>query len=143
MNGNHASTAALLNRLALGTMFLAHGLMKVFVFTVAGTVGFFQSVGFPGWTAYLVIVAEIGGGLALLLGVRTRLVSALLVPVLLGAASVHFGNGWVFSAPNGGWEYPVFLAVSAVVQVLLGDGRFALAPGRQPAGRPDYATGTA
>lgn len=143
MNGNHALTAALVNRLALGTMFLAHGLMKVFVFTVPGTVGFFQSVGFPGWTAYPVIVAEIAGGIALLLGVRTRLVSALLVPVLLGAAAVHFGNGWVFSAPNGGWEYPVFLAVSAVVQVLLGDGRFALAPGRERAGRRGYAAGTA
>jgi len=143
MNGNHVSTAALLNRLALGTMFLAHGLMKVFVFTVPGTVGFFQSVGFPGWTAYPVIVAEIAGGIALLLGVRTRQVSALLVPVLLGAASVHFGNGWVFSAPNGGWEYPVFLAVSAVVQVLLGDGAFALAPGRERAGRQDYASTTA
>lgn len=143
MNGNHALTAALVNRLALGTMFLAHGLMKVFVFTVPGTVGFFQSVGFPGWTAYPVIVAEIAGGIALLLGVRTRLVSALLVPVLLGAAAVHFGNGWVFSAPNGGWEYPVFLAVSAVVQVLLGDGRYALAPGRERAARRGYAAGTA
>ena len=143
MNRNHALTAALVNRLALGTMFLSHGLLKVVVFTVPGTVGFFQSVGFPGWTAYPVIVAEIAGGIALLLGVRTRLVSALLVPVLLGAAAVHFGNGWVFSAPNGGWEYPVFLAVSAVVQVLLGDGRFAIAPGREQADRQGYAAGTA
>jgi putative oxidoreductase len=143
MNGNHVSTAALVNRLALGTMFLAHGLMKVFVFTVPGTVGFFQSVGFPSWMAYPVIVAEIAGGIALLLGVRTRLAAALLVPVLLGAASVHFSNGWVFSAPIGGWEYPVFLAVSAVVQILLGDGRFALAPGREWVGRQGYAARTA
>jgi len=130
MNSEQALTAALVNRIALGTMFLSHGLLKIFVFTLPGTAGFFESVGFPGWTAYPVTFAEILGGAALLIGVRTRLVSTALLPVLLGAAFVHWGNGWVFSAPNGGWEYPVFLAVSAIVQILLGDGRFALAPGR-------------
>lgn len=130
MNPNHALTAAFINRLALGTMFLAHGLMKVLVFTLPGTAGFFESVGFPGWTAYPVTFAEIGGGIALLLGLRTRIVSAALIPVLLGALYVHLGNGWVFSAPNGGWEYPAFLTVAAVVQLLLGDGRFALWPER-------------
>jgi putative oxidoreductase len=39
---------------------------------------------------------------------------------------VHAPNGWVFSAPNGGWEYPVFLALAALVQALLGDGALAL-----------------
>ena len=130
MNPNHALTAAFINRLALGTMFLAHGLMKLMVFTLPGTAGFFESVGFPGWTAYLVTFAEIGGGVALLLGLRTRIVSAALIPVLLGALYVHLGNGWVFSAPNGGWEYPAFLVVAALVQLLLGDGRFALWPER-------------
>jgi putative oxidoreductase len=130
MNPNHAQTAAFINRIALGSMFLAHGLLKVFVFTLPGTAGFFQSVGFPGWTAYLVTFAEIGGGIALLLGLRTRIVAASLLPVLLGALYVHLGNGWVFSAPNGGWEYPAFLVVSAVVQLLLGDGHFALWPER-------------
>jgi putative oxidoreductase len=50
------------------------------------------------------------------------------VPVLLGALSVHLGNGWVFSAEGGGWEYPAFLAVASVVQALLGDGAYALRP---------------
>jgi putative oxidoreductase len=131
MNPNHALTAALVNRLALGTMFLAHGLLKVFVFTLPGTVGFFESIGFPGWTAYLVTLAEIAGGAALILGIRTRWVAAALLPVLLGALYVHLGNGWVFSAPNGGWEYPAFLVASSVVQFLLGDGRYALAPERK------------
>jgi len=139
MTPNQAATAAFVNRLALGVMFLSHGLLKVFVFTLPGTAGFFESVGFPGWTAYPVTVAEIVGGAALILGVRTRIVAAALLPVLLGAAFVHWGNGWVFSAPNGGWEYPVFLAVSAAVQVLLGDGRFALAPERRPTASPHYA----
>lgn len=128
MNPDHAQTAAFVNRLALGAMFLSHGLLKVFVFTLPGTVGFFESVGFPGWTAYVVTLAEIAGGAALILGLRTRWVVAALLPVLLGALYVHLGNGWVFSAPNGGWEYPAFLVMAAVVQLLLGDGRFALWP---------------
>jgi len=143
MNSDHAMTAALLNRLALGTMFLSHGLLKVFVFTLPGTVGFFESIGFPGWTAYLVTFAEIAGGAALILGVRSRIVAAALLPVLLGAAFAHWGNGWVFSAPNGGWEYPAFLAVSSLVQILLGDGRLALAPERQSRSAGRLATESA
>jgi len=131
MNPGHTQTAAFVNRLALGAMFLSHGLLKVFVFTMPGTVGFFESVGFPGWTAYLVTIAEIAGGAALILGLRTRWVATALLPVLLGALYVHLGNGWVFSAPNGGWEYPAFLVASSVVQILLGDGRLALAPERK------------
>jgi putative oxidoreductase len=62
----------------------------------------------------------------LIAGVHSRWVALALVPVLLGAAAVHWGNGWLFTAPNGGWEYPVFLAAAAVVQALLGDGKYAL-----------------
>lgn len=113
-------------RVALGAMFLAHGLLKVLVFTLPGTAGFFASVGFPGFLAYIVAPAEILAGVALLVGFRTRLIAALTVPILIGAALVHFGNGWVFSAPNGGWEYPVYLIVAAVAQSLLGSGAWAV-----------------
>ena len=82
--------------------------------------------GFPGWLAYIVTFAEIGGGALLLAGVAVRAVSIALLPVLLGATFVHFGSGWVFSNPNGGWEYPAFLSLAAVVQALLGPGRFAV-----------------
>ncbi|MEO8485957.1 MAG: DoxX family protein [Betaproteobacteria bacterium] len=120
--------AALLLRVSLGTMFVAHGLMKVFVFTPAGTVKFFESLGLPGPLAYLTMAAEVLGGLALLVGYRVRIVAAALVPVLLGATWVHAGNGWVFSAPNGGWEYPVVLTVLAIVVALVGEGRYAIKP---------------
>lgn len=112
-------------RVALGLMFLAHGALKVFVFTLPGTAGFFASVGFPSFLAYIVVPAEILAGLALIVGFRTRLVAALTLPILIGAASVHFGNGWLFSAPKGGWEYPVYLIVAALAQSLLGGGAFA------------------
>ena len=118
--------AALILRIGLGVMFLAHGLLKVMVFTLPGTAGFFEQVGFPGWLAYIVTFAEIGGGLLLIAGVAVRAVSLALIPVLLGAVFVHFGSGWVFSNPNGGWEYPAFLVLASVVQVLLGPGKFAL-----------------
>jgi putative oxidoreductase len=123
-----APYGALALRLALGIMFVAHALLKVFVFTIAGTVGFFESVGFPGWLAHVTILAELGGGALLILGIYARWVALALVPVLLGALSVHLGNGWVFSAEGGGWEYPAFLAVASVVQALLGDGAYALRP---------------
>ena len=123
---NNTDYAALVLRIGLGAMFLAHGLLKVFVFTLPGTVGFFEQVGFPGWAAYLVTVAEIGGGILLIAGIAVRAVSLALISVLAGALIVHFGSGWVFSNPNGGWEYPAFLIVASIVQALLGSGRFAL-----------------
>lgn len=123
--------AALILRLGLGSMFIAHGLLKVLVFTLPGTAGFFESVGFPGWLAYVVTTAEIGGGALLLAGLFTRQVALALIPVLLGALWVHLGNGWLFSAENGGWEYPAFLLLATMVQALLGSGRYVLpVPGR-------------
>jgi putative oxidoreductase len=122
-----APYAALVLRVALGVMFLAHSLyLKVFIFTVAGTVGYFESLGLPGAFAYLTILAEVAGGIALILGFQTRLVAVAVIPVLLGATWVHSGNGWVFSNAGGGWEYPVFLAVAAAVQALLGSGAYAV-----------------
>ena len=124
-----APYAALILRVSLGVMFLAHGLyLKIFVFTVGGTVGFFESLGLPAVLAYTTIAAESLGGLALILGVFTRWVSLALLPVLLGALWVHSGNGWLFTAEGGGWEYPLFLAAAALTQALLGDGAHALKP---------------
>ena len=134
MTNNHIDLATLILRVSLGIMFVAHGMLKIMVFTLPGTAGFFESVGFPGWMAYAVVAAELGGGALLILGVETRKVSIALIPVLLGATYVHLGNGWVFSNANGGWEYPLFLTVATVVQALLGSGRYAVRVER--AGQP-------
>jgi len=119
--------AAVLLRTSLGAMFIAHALLKYFVFTLPGTAQFFVSLGLPGALGYVTFAAELIGGVLLLAGFHTRLAAFALVPILLGATWAHAGNGWVFNAPNGGWEYPAFLTLVAVVVGLLGDVRSAVA----------------
>lgn len=118
--------AIALLRVSLGVMALAHGLLKVFVFTLPGTVGYFESLGLPSFLAYLTILGELGGGLALILGVYTRWISLAMIPLLLGATSIHLGNGWMFSNEGGGWEFPLFWTVALLVQAGLGSGSFSL-----------------
>jgi putative oxidoreductase len=122
-----APYAALILRVTLGVMFIAHSLiLKHFVFTLPGTAQFFESLGLPGALAYVTFWAELLGGIALVLGIGTRWVALALIPILAGATWVHIGNGWVFSAANGGWEYPVFLIAASLVLALLGDGKYAI-----------------
>lgn len=122
-----ARTATMLLRVSLGVLFLAHAGLKIFVFTPAGAAGYFGSLGLPGGLAYLTIAAEVLGGIALIIGFQTSLVSLLLVPVLLGAAVLAHGpNGFWFTNEGGGWEYPAFWALALLVQSLLGGGAFAV-----------------
>lgn len=119
--------AALLLRVTTGALFLFHGAVKLFVFTPAGTVGYFQSIGLPGPLAYLTIAVEILGGLLLIAGLWTRWVSLALVPVLVGAAWFgHGSSGFNFSNAGGGWEYPAFWAVVMVALALLGNGAYSV-----------------
>ena len=120
-------TAAVLLRTTVGVMFVAHAALKYFVFTLPGTWKFFESLGLPGVLGYVTFAAELLGGLLLIAGIRTRIVALALTPFLIGATWAHAGNGWSFSAPNGGWEYPAFLAFAAAAHALIGDGAYALA----------------
>lgn len=133
-----APYGALALRIALGVMFIAHAYLKLVIFTPAGFTGYLGQIGLPGFLAWPIMLAELFGGLAILLGFYSRYVSLLLVPLLLGALSVHAPNGWVFNAPNGGWEYPAFLALAAFAQALIGDGALAIRPAR-PALAPQAA----
>ena len=122
-----APYAATVLRLSLGTMYIAHSLvLKHFTFTLPGTAQFFETLGLPGALAYFTFWAELIGGVLLIAGVGTRWVAAALIPILVGAMWAHIGNGWTFTAPNCGWEYPLFLIAASVVQVLLGSGAYAL-----------------
>jgi putative oxidoreductase len=122
-------------RISLGVMYLAHSvLLKFFTFGLAGTAGYFESIGLPAWLAYATFAAEAFGGVMLVLGIYSRWVAVALIPALIGAIIwAHGANGWVFTAPNGGWEYPLYLIVLSIAQFLLGDGALALRPSRTPA----------
>lgn len=122
-----APYAATALRVALGILFLAHAGLKLFVFTPAGTAQFFGSLGLPGPLAYLVILAEIIGGIALIAGVYSRVVALTLIPILMGAiVTVHGPAGFFFSNPNGGWEFLALWIVGLIAVALLGDGAYAL-----------------
>lgn len=116
-------------RVSLGVMWIAHALLKLFVFTLPGAAEFFASVALPGFLVYPVFAVELLGGLALVFGVYARQMSLALVPIMATAAWVHLPNGWVHTSPNGGWEYPVFLVIASIALWLLGDGAFTLRRG--------------
>ena len=121
-----ACGAALL-RVLLGVLFLVHFLTKLLVFTPAGTVAYFQSLGLPGGLAYVTMAIEFGLGVVLVLGVWSRWIGLIGVPLLLGTiVSVHGANGFGFANAGGGWEYPAVWAALLVVHALLGEGAFAL-----------------
>ncbi|EHS49478.1 MULTISPECIES: DoxX family protein [unclassified Rhizobium] len=124
-----APYAALTLRVVLGLLFLAHAGLKIFVFTPAGTAGFFESLGLPGWLAYVTILWELAGAIALILGIWPRLAAIAMIPVLLGSIfTVHGAAGFFFNNPNGGWEFPAFWIIGLIVLALTGDGAKALRP---------------
>lgn len=128
MNAPYTSQdyGAFILRIAFAVILLAHASLKVFVFTIPGTVGFFESLGLPGFMAYLTILGEFGAGLAILIGLYVRLAALSTLPIMAGATWAHIGNGWVFSAEGGGWEFPALLVVLSGVVALQGAGAWAV-----------------
>ena len=119
--------AAFLLRISLGVVLVAHSLyLKLTVFTLAGTAQFFSSIGLPSALAYGVFAVEAIAGIALILGFHSRIAAVAVIPVLIGATWAHWPAGWLFTNANGGWEYPLYLTVTAAAVALLGDGKFAL-----------------
>ena len=117
----------LIVRVGLGSVLLAHSLyLKLVVFTLPGTAQFFASIGLPEFLAYVVFGIEAVAGIAIILGIKTRVFSALVVPILLGATWAHSSNGWLFTNEGGGWEFPLFLSIIALAQMGLGNGKFSI-----------------
>ena len=118
--------APLVLRLATGTIFALHGLQKL-QGGLPGTTGFVSSLGFPmpEVFAVLLIAAELGGGILLILGLLTRLAAKALVIVSLFALFlVHFANG--FFMATGGYEYILLLLAASVSLMLTGGGKWSL-----------------
>ena len=129
INQATAPYAALMLRVSLGVMFLAHVALKIFVFTVPGFVAYFASLGLPAILAYGVIALELFGGLALILGIYAPWVALPLALEMFGTIVLaHGANGWLFTNKGGGWEFPAFWMIALVVLYLLGDGAMALRP---------------
>jgi putative oxidoreductase len=117
--------ALLLLRLALAAVLLYHGLPKVMNF--GATVGAFQSMHIPAptLTAPFAILAEVGGGILILLGVAVDLAGLLVVIDMLGAiVLVHRANGFDFT--KGGWEHPFTVLIMALAVALAGPGVYSV-----------------
>jgi putative oxidoreductase len=114
-------------RVAMGAFFLPHALVKLLVFAPDGTAAFFSSVGLPGALAWPIILLELIGEVALIVGVASRIFALLLAADLLGAiVTVHMHSGYFFNDPQGGWEYLAMWIVGLLAVALQGDGRYAL-----------------
>jgi putative oxidoreductase len=113
-------------RIVTGIVFTAHGAQKLFVYGFAGVTGAFGQMGvpMPGVVGPLVAFIEFFGGLALVVGLLTRLASLGLAAVMLGAISlVHISAG--FFAPQG-FEFPLTLLGATLALIFTGAGRLSL-----------------
>ncbi|MFB4164361.1 DoxX family protein [Alteribacillus sp. JSM 102045] len=106
---------ALIIRIVLGLIFFIHGLDK-FLGGIYNTVDYFITLGLPGFLAYLVGVIELVGGLALILGVGTKIVSLFIIGVMLGAiVTVKWKEGFL-----GGYEFDLALLAMAIYLLING-----------------------
>lgn len=121
------SVALLILRVALGVIFTAHGWQKFNEFTIAGTQASFAQMGVPAAdvVAPVVAVLELAGGVALILGLFTRIVAALLALDMLGALFLVHAAAGIY-VTNGGYELVLILAASAAALSLAGAGGFSI-----------------
>jgi putative oxidoreductase len=113
-------------RFCAGAAVVYHGYMKLFGGMAAPVAQHVLTpLGFPvpiAW-AYFLGVLEFFGGIALAIGLLTRPIALMLAVDLAVATYWHSGNGYFFSSPRGGWEYPLLLALLYFAIFFRGGGR--------------------
>ncbi len=118
--------ALLALRLGLGIIMIAHGSQKVFG-GLPKFMGMLQSMGIPGWMAYLTAAAEFGGGILLVAGLLTRLAAlAIAADMAVAIDKVHWKNGLVSAGGKVGYEFPLACGIIAFALIFLGGGPISL-----------------
>ncbi|MBT2696452.1 DoxX family protein [Bacillus sp. ISL-40] len=123
---NKFEASTLILRVMLGITFFVHGLVK-FQGGIENIVGWFDSIGLPGALAYVVASVEMIGGAALVLGLGSRIVSALLALLMIGATiKVKLAIGFLGNGQMAGYELDLALLAMAVFIAINGSKMFAL-----------------
>lgn len=106
--------SSLLLRLILGITFFLHGLAK-FQGGIGNIAGWFDSIGLPGFLAYAVAIIELAGGIAMMLGLGTRIVAVLFAIVMLGAIfTVKLSAGFMGNGQAAGYELDLLLLAMSI-----------------------------
>ncbi|ALC92004.1 oxidoreductase [Bacillus sp. FJAT-18017] len=115
---NRIEVGTLILRVVLGISFFIHGLSK-FQGGIENTVGWFDSIGIPGFVAYAVATIELVGGILLVIGLGTKIVSALLSLIMVGAiVKVKFAVGFLGNGQMAGYELDLaFLAMAIFLAI--------------------------
>ncbi|MEH7502647.1 DoxX family protein [Neobacillus drentensis] len=123
---NKVEASTLILRVMLGITFFVHGFVK-FQGGIENIVGWFDSIGLPGFLAYGVASVEMIGGAALVLGLGSRIVSALLALLMIGATvKVKLAGGFLGNGQMAGYELDLALLAMAVFIAINGSKMFAL-----------------
>ena len=124
MNKNEVGIVIL--RVVLGLIFFVHGLSK-FQGGITNTVGFFDSIGIPGFMAYVIALIELIGGIALILGIGTQIVSVLFAVIMLGAIfTVKLPAGLLGNGQMAGYELELSLLAVSIYFVFANKSAFSL-----------------
>jgi putative oxidoreductase len=111
---NSQQIGALLLRIALGLTFFIHGFVK-FQGGIENTAGFFETLGLPGFAAYVVALIELLGGIAMILGFGTRVTAVLFAIIMIGAiVKVKLAAGFLGNGQGAGYELDFALLVMSV-----------------------------
>jgi putative oxidoreductase len=115
---NKQDFGGLILRITLGIIFLVHGIVK-FQNGIDNIAGWFSGIGLPGFMAYGVALLEVIGGIALILGIGTRLVSVLFALLMVGAiVKVKLAAGFLGNGEMTGWEFDLALLAMSIYLIL-------------------------